>query len=137
VPVGKTIARPIGIGGATEKRIRNPCKIDEQRLERGDRARPHATAGRGVKRVSTKILDGRETESIDRCLGDNKSWKRRALQWQSKERLCAPSQRASVSRASNIHMRNDAGAIEMGEPSAANGTLPKNPGHGRSLDNLC
>jgi hypothetical protein len=38
-----------------------PCKIDEQRLERGDRARPHATAGRGVKRVFTKILGGGET----------------------------------------------------------------------------
>jgi hypothetical protein len=71
VPVGKAIARSISVGGATDKRIRKPCNIAEQRLERGDCTRPHAAAGRGVDRVSAKILDGRETEGIDRRLSDN------------------------------------------------------------------
>jgi hypothetical protein len=133
VPVGKAIARSVSVRGATEKRVRKPCNIDEQRLARGDRARPHAAAGRGIERVSTKILNGRETQGIDRCLGDNQSWKRRTLQRQSKERLCAPRQRAFVSRASDIHVRNGAGVIEMGEPGTADGTLPQNSGHGRRL----
>ncbi len=70
MPVGKAIARSISVGGATEKRVRKPCNIDEQRLERSDRAWPHAATGRGVERVSTKILNGRETQGIDRRLGD-------------------------------------------------------------------
>ena len=98
MPVGKAIARSVSIRGATEKRVRKPSNIDEQRLERADRARPHAAAGRGIERVSTKILNGPETQGIDRCLGDNQSWKRRTLQRQSKERLYAPRQRAFVSR---------------------------------------
>jgi hypothetical protein len=61
VPIGKAIARSISVSGATEKCVRKHCNIDEQRLERRDRARPHATTGRGVKRVSTKILNGGET----------------------------------------------------------------------------
>jgi hypothetical protein len=74
-------------GGATEKRVRKHCDIDEQRLDRGDRARPHAAPGRGVERASTKILNGRETQGIDRRLGENQSWEKRTLQRQSEERL--------------------------------------------------
>jgi hypothetical protein len=135
VPVGKAISRSISVGGATEERVRKRCNIDEQRLERGDRARPHAAAGRGVERVSTKILNRRETQGIDRRLGENQSWKRRTLQRQSEERLYAPRQRAFVSRASDIHVRNGAGVIEMGELGAADGTLPQNAGNGRRLNN--
>jgi hypothetical protein len=80
VPVGKAIARSIGVRGATEKRVRKPCNIDEQRLECSDRAWPHAATGCDVERISPKILNGRETESIDRGLGDDQSWKKRALQ---------------------------------------------------------
>ena len=134
VPVGKAIARSIGVGGATEKRVREHCNTDEQRLERGDRARPHAAAGRGIERVSAKVLDGRETQGIDRRLGDNQSWKRRTFQRQSEERLYAPRQRTFVSRAANIDVRDGAGAIEMGEPGAADGALPQNAGRGRRLD---
>ena len=36
VPVGKAIARSISVGGATEKRVRKHCNIDEQRLDRGE-----------------------------------------------------------------------------------------------------
>ena len=88
--VGKAIARSISIGGATEKRVGKPCRIDEQRLERGNRARPHAAAGRGVERISTKILNRRETQGIDRRLGENQSWKRQILQGKSEKRLCTP-----------------------------------------------
>src|SRR6202453_2101139 len=80
VPVGKAIARSISVGGAADERVRKLCNIDQQRLDRGDRARTHAAAGRCVERVSPKILNGRETESIDRGLGDDQSWKKRALQ---------------------------------------------------------
>jgi hypothetical protein len=135
VPVGKAIAWSISVGGATEKRVRKHCNIDEQRLDRGDRARPHAAASRGVERVSTKILNRRETQGVDRRLCENQPWKRRTLQRQSKERLYAPSQRTFVSRASDIHVRDGAGVIEMGEPDTANGTLSQNAGRGRRLNN--
>ena len=127
VPVGKAIARSISVRCAADERVRKPCHIDEQRLERGDRARPHAAAGRGVERVCTKILNRRETQGIDRRLGENQSWKRRTLQRQSEERLYAPRQRTFVSRASDIHMRNSAGVIEMGEPGAATGPSRRTP----------
>ena len=78
VPVGKAIARSISVGGATEKCVRKHCNIDEQRLERRDRARPHATTGRGVEGVATEALQGREAQGVDRRLGENHSWKRRA-----------------------------------------------------------
>ena len=133
MPVGKAIARSISVRGATEKRVRKPCNIDEQRLERGDRARPHAAAGRDVKRVSAKILDDRDTQGINRRLGDNQSWKRRTFQRQSEERLYAPRQRTFISRTSDIHVRHGAGAIEVGEPGAADGTLAQNTSHGRRL----
>src|ERR1700733_12870377 len=97
VPVGKAIARSISVGGATEKRVRKHCNIDEQRLDRGDRARPHAAAGRGVERISTKILNRRETQGIDRRLGENQSWKRQTLQGKSEKRLFAPRQRTFIS----------------------------------------
>jgi hypothetical protein len=134
VPVGKAIARSIGVRGATEKRVRKHCNIDEQRLERDDRARPHAAASRGVERVSTKILNRRETQGVDRRLGENQSWKRRTLQRQPEERLYAPRQRTFIRRTTDIHVRHSAGAIEMGKPGAADGTLPQNAGHGRRLD---
>jgi hypothetical protein len=75
VPVGKAIARSVSVRGATEKRIRKPCNIDEQRLERGDRARPHAAASRGVERIATEALEAGEAQGIDRRLGKNQSWK--------------------------------------------------------------
>ena len=127
MPVRKAIARPIGVRAAAEECVRKPCKIDEQRLERRDGARPHAAAGRSIQRVSTKILDGRETENVDRRLSDNQSRKKRTVQRQSEERLYAPRQRAFVSGASDINVRNGAGVIEMGEPGAANGTLARTP----------
>ena len=61
--MAKAIARSIGVRGATEKRTRKPCNIDEQRLERDDRARPHSAAGSDVKRVSAKILDDRNSRA--------------------------------------------------------------------------
>ena len=127
MPVGKAIARSIGVRGATEKRVRKHCNIDEQRLERDDRARTHAAAGRSVERVCTKILNRRQTQSVDRRLGENESWKRRTLQWQSEERLYAPGQRTFVSRASDIHVRDGAGVSEMGEPVTADGTSRRTP----------
>jgi hypothetical protein len=90
VLVGKAIARSISVGGATEKRVRKHCNIDEQRLERGDRARPHAPAGRGIARVATEVLEGGEAQGIDRRLSKNQSWKRRPLQGLSEERLYPP-----------------------------------------------
>src|ERR1700728_2457483 len=66
VPVGKAIARSISVGGATEKRVRKDCNIDEQRLDRRDRARPHATTGRGIEGVVTEALQGGEAQGIDR-----------------------------------------------------------------------
>ena len=73
MPLGEAIARSISVGGATEKRVGKPCHIDEQRFERGDRARPYAAAGRGIECVATKALNRRETQGIDRCLGKNQS----------------------------------------------------------------
>jgi hypothetical protein len=90
VPVGKAITRSISVGGATEKCVRKHCNIDEQRLERRDCARPHATTGRGIKGVGTEALQGGEAQGIDRRLGENQSWKRGPLKGQSKERLYAP-----------------------------------------------
>ena len=116
MPVGEAIARAVSVGGATEKRVRQSYNIDEQRFERGEGARPHAAAGRGIEGVFTKIFNGRETEGIDRRLGDNQPWKKRTLQWQSEERLYASRQRTFVSRASDIHVRDGAGVIEMREP---------------------
>jgi hypothetical protein len=46
VSVGKAIARSIGVRCAADERVRKHCNIDEQRLERSDRARP----GCGAKR---------------------------------------------------------------------------------------
>ena len=61
MPVGKAVARSIGVRGAAEERAEEHCDIDEQRLKRGHRARPHAAAGRGIERISAKALDGRDT----------------------------------------------------------------------------
>jgi hypothetical protein len=128
VPVRKAITRSISVGGATKKRVRKPGNIAEQRLDRRDRARPHAAAGRCVDSISAKIFNGRETQGIDRRLGDNQSWKKRTLQRQSEERLYTSRQRTFVSRASDIHVRDGAVVIEMSEPGTANGTLPQNSG---------
>jgi hypothetical protein len=82
--------------GATEKRVGRPLRIDEQCLERRDRARPHAAAGRGIEGVSTKMFNGHETEGMDCRLGDNKSWKKRTLQQQSEE-VCFSGDRTGFS----------------------------------------
>jgi hypothetical protein len=127
VPVGKAIARSISVGSATEKRVRKPCNIDEQRLERGDRAWSHAAAGRCVERVSAKILNRRETQGVDRRLGENQSWKKRTLQRESEERLYAPRQRTFIRRTTDIHVRYIAAAIDVSKPGAADGPSRRTP----------
>ena len=77
------------------------------------------------------------TQGINRRLGDNQSWKRRTFQRQSEDRLYAPRQRTFISRTSNVHVRHGAGAIEVGEPGAADGALPQNTSHGRRLNDRC
>jgi hypothetical protein len=131
----RSAKRSPGPRRAAEERVREPCNIDEQRLERGDGTRPHAAAGRSIEGISTKIFNGRETESVDRRLGENQPRPRLTLRRQSKERFYASRQRTFVSRATDIYVRDDAGVIEMDEPGAAHGTLPQNPGQGRRLNN--
>jgi hypothetical protein len=90
--------------------VRTGCRILSQVIDAGRRRRSRRRVC-----VSTKALEGGETQGVDRCLGKNQSWKRRTLQRQSEERLYAACQRTSISRASDIHVRDGAGMIEMGE----------------------
>ena len=134
VAVCEAVARSIGVRGAAEKRAGEHCDAGEQRLERGDRARPHAAARRGVERVPAEALDGRDAQRVDRGLGENQPWKRRTLRGQAEERFGAACQRTFVGRSADVDVGDNAVTIEMGEPGAAGRPLPQNAGRGRRLD---
>src|ERR1700729_2473608 len=67
----EAIARSIGVRGAAEECARERRHRSEQRLERGDRARPHAPAACCVERIGAKTLDGGDAQGVDRRLGEN------------------------------------------------------------------
>ena len=114
---------PLGVGGATKKCVRKPCNIDEQRPRPPliDDV-PHATTGRGVERVSAKILNRRETQGVDRRLGDDQSRPRRFLQRQSEERLGPP-----VSEPLYVGPRTSTCATAPARSKWANQALPRGP----------
>ena len=67
----EAIAWSIGVRCAAEECAGERRHRCEQRLERGDRARPHAPAACRVDRIGAKILDGGDAQSVDRGLGEN------------------------------------------------------------------
>jgi hypothetical protein len=117
----EAIARSIGVRCAAENCAREHCHLGEQRLELGDRARPHASAGRRVDRIGGKILEGGDAQGIDRGLGENEP--REGLsqsRWrQAEEGLGAAGERAFVGRPANVDMGYRIRTVEMAEPSAA------------------
>jgi hypothetical protein len=70
----EAIARSIGVRGAAKECARERRHRCEQRLERGDRARPHAAAACRVERIGAKTLDGGDAQSVNRGLGENEPW---------------------------------------------------------------
>ena len=117
--VCEALARSIGVRSAAEKRAGEHCDTGEQRLERGDRARAHAPARRGVKRVPAKALYGRDAQRVDRGLGEDQPRKRRTLRRQAEERFGSRRQRTFVGRSVHVDVGDNAVIIEMGEPGAA------------------
>ena len=134
VAVCEAVARSIGVRSAAEKRAGEHCDAGEQRLERGDRARAHASARRDIERVLAQALDGRNAQRVDRRLGENQPRKRRTLRGQAEERFGSTCQRTFVGRSAHIDMGDNAVTIEMGEPGAAGRPLPQNAGRRGSLD---
>src|SRR5271166_5503987 len=130
----EAVARSIGVRSAAEKRAGKHCDAGEQRLKRGDRARSHAPACRGIERVLAQALDGRDAQRIDRGLGENQPRKRWTLRGQAEERFGAACQRTFVGRSAHIDMGDNAVTIEMGEPGAADRPLPQNAGRRGGLD---
>ena len=72
----EAIARSIGVRGAAEDCARERRHGREQRLERSDRARPHAPARCRVERIDAKTLDGGDAQGVNRRLGENEPWER-------------------------------------------------------------
>ena len=62
----------------------------EQRLERGDRARPHAPAACRVERIGAKTLDGGDAQSVNRGLGENEPWEGLSRRGKRKRDLAPP-----------------------------------------------
>ena len=76
------------------------------RLERGDRARSHAAAGRCVDRSSRRPERG-PAQSVDRGLGEHEPPGRASCREKSKEALAAAGQRALVGRAADVDVDDD------------------------------
>src|ERR1700722_8751153 len=83
----EAIARSIGVRGAAQECARERRHGFEQRLERGDRARPHAPAACRVERIGAKTLDGGEAQSVNRGLCENEPWEGSSRRGQAEERL--------------------------------------------------
>src|SRR5580700_4160021 len=130
----EAIARSIGVRGAAEECARERRHGCEQRLERGDRARPHATAARRVERIGAKTLDGGDAQSINRGLGENEPWAGWGRRGQAEEGLGAAGERAFVGRPANVDVGDGARAVDMSEPGAAGRALPQDAGRGSRLD---
>src|ERR1700733_13510020 len=130
----EAIARSIGVRGAAEECARERRHGCEQRLERGDRARPHAPAARRVERIGAKTLDGGDAQSVNRGLGENEPWKGLSRWGQAEEGLGAAGERAFVGRPANVDVDDGTRAVEMSEPAAAGQALPQDAGRGSRLD---
>jgi hypothetical protein len=96
VAVCEAIPCPIRARGAAEECAREHRHDCEQRPERCDRARPHAPAACRVERIGAKILDGRETQGVNRGLGENEPRADWGRQGHREERLGAAGERAFV-----------------------------------------
>src|SRR5271167_2572035 len=70
----EAIAGSIGVRCAAEDCVWERRHLGQQRLERGDRAWPHASAGRRIDRIGGKVFEGGNTEGVDRGLGENEPW---------------------------------------------------------------
>src|ERR1700733_9301460 len=130
----EAIARSIGVRGAAEECARERRPRCEQRLEGGDRARPHAPAACRVERIGAKILDGGDAQSVNRGLGENEPWEGLSRWGQAEEGLGAAGERAFVGRPTNVDMGHGTLAVEMSEPGAAGRALPQDAGRGSRLD---
>src|SRR5580704_8303081 len=130
----EAIARSIGVGGAAEECARERRHGCEQRLERRDRARPHAPAACRVERIGAKTLDGGDAQSVNRRLGENEPWEGLSRRGQAEEGLGAAGERAFVGRPANVDVGDGTRAVEMSEPGAAGRALPQDAGRGSRLD---
>ena len=61
----------VGVRGAAKESVGERRHLGEQRLQRGDRARSHTAAGRGVERIAAKALEPGDAQRVDRRLGEN------------------------------------------------------------------
>ena len=87
----EAIARSIGVRGAAEECARERRHGCEQRLERGDRARPHAPAACRVERIGAKTLEGGDAQSVNRGLGENEPREGLSRRGQAEEGLVGSS----------------------------------------------
>jgi hypothetical protein len=83
------VPRPIRVRGAAEECAREDSHCCEQRLERGDCARPHAPAACCVERIDAKILDSGDAQSVNRGLRENETWEGLS-RWGMRKRDLAP-----------------------------------------------
>jgi hypothetical protein len=74
MPIREAVPRPVRVRGAAEERARERRHCCEHRLERGDRAGPHAPAACRVECIGAKTLDGGDAQSVNRRLGENEPW---------------------------------------------------------------
>src|SRR5580693_1153621 len=130
----EAIARSIGVRGAAEECARERRHGYEQRLERRDRARPHAPAACRVERIGARTLDGGDAQSVNRGFGENEPREGLSRWGQAEERLGAACERAFVGRPANIDVGDGTRAVEMSEPGAAGRALPQDAGRGSRLD---
>ena len=126
----EAIARSIGVRGAAEECARERRHGCEQRLERGDRARPHAPAACRVERIGAKTLDGGDAQSVNRGLGENEPREGLSRWGQAEEGLGAAGERAFVGRPANVDVGDGTRAVEMSEPGAAGRALPQDAARG-------
>src|ERR1700733_1653655 len=113
VAVCEAIARSIGVRSAAEERARERRHRCEQRLERRERARPHAPAACRVERIGAKPLDGGGAQSVNRGLGENEPWEGLSRRGQAEEGLGAAGERAFVGRPANVDVGDGTRVVEM------------------------
>ena len=103
----------------------------------GNRPRPDAAACGDVERVSATVVDRGQAQRVDRRLGDREPADPLPCPTEPEQRLGAALQGAFIIRAADLDVTDNAVQAVMGEPGAAERTIPHDVGRGCGRQDRC
>jgi len=104
--------------------VRDDRDGGQHRLDGGNRAGPHAAAGRDVDRPGRLAVDRRDAERVDRRFGDHETMAPLPFPAELEQGLAATRQRAFERWPTNFDVGDDvAGAVGVASRSVQNRTL--------------